>query len=484
MKARRKPGFLILTLCTNTISQYNNCIGMYPLPLFILNETGGLLSILLVFILFFVSLLVSIYTKVSLLYPLILGLVCFTLLSLSRGYRFADVVRMMAAGSKKSLIVIKIFVLIGMITAVWRACGTVSFIVYYGIAFMDPHYFLLYAFVLSSIVSFLLGTSFGTVGTVGVVLGVLAQSGGVDINIAAGAIIAGAYFGDRCSPMSSSANLVAALTETKLYINIKNMMTTSIMPFFLSIIGYILLSRYYPLSFPDTAISQEIAQAFDLHSIVLLPALIILLAAAFKVDVKISMGVSILCGIAISLFIQQQTLWQMLHYILTGYTTDKTGYFSTIIQGGGLSSMLNAALIVLLSSAYSGIFAGTNLLDKIEQSIDKLSNLAGTYVSVLFTSIVTAAFSCNQTLAVMLSHQFSTSIYEKRKLSNYQLALDLENTVIVISALIPWNIAGAVPAATLSANESFIPYALYLYLVPLTSLFLRTVKKGSRQPAL
>jgi len=442
------------------------------------------LSILLVFVLFFISLLVSIYTKVSLLYPLLLGLACFTLLSLSRGYRLAEVVRMMVAGSKKSLIVIKIFVLIGMITAVWRACGTVSFIVYYGISFMDPHYFLLYAFILSCIVSFLLGTSFGTVGTVGVVLGVLAQSGGIDINIAAGAIIAGAYFGDRCSPMSSSANLVAALTETKLYINIKNMMTTSIVPFVLSFIGYILLSRFYPLSFSDTAIPQEIARSFDLHSIVLLPALIILLAAAFKIDVKVSMSISILCGIAISIVIQQQTLLQMLHYILTGYTTDKAGYFSTIIQGGGLSSMLNASLIVLLSSAYSGIFAGTNLLDKIEQFIDKLSNLAGTYASLVFTSIVTAAFSCNQTLAVMLSHQFSTNMYEKRKISNYQLALDLENTVILLSVLIPWNIAGAVPAATLSADESFIPYAFYLYLVPLTNFFLRTVKKGNRQPVL
>ena len=89
------------------------------------------------------------------------------------------------------------------------------------------------------------------------------------------------------------------------------------------------------------------------------------------------------------------------------------------------------------------------------------------------TSIATAAFSCNQTLAVMLTHQLTYKTYENMKLSNYRLALDLENTVIIIAALIPWNIAGAVPAAALSADKGFIPYALYLFLVPLTNFFTR-----------
>jgi NhaC family Na+:H+ antiporter len=159
-----------------------------------------------------------------------------------RGYLLKDLLIMMGKGSKKSLVVLKIFVLIGIITAVWRACGTISFIVYYAIAFMSAKYFILSAFLLSCLVSFLLGTSLGTVGTMGIVLMVLAKSGSVDINMAAGAVIAGAYFGDRCSPMSSSASLVAVLTRTNLYVNIKNMIKTSILPFALSIIGYIYLS--------------------------------------------------------------------------------------------------------------------------------------------------------------------------------------------------------------------------------------------------
>ncbi|MBP2662817.1 MAG: Na+/H+ antiporter NhaC-like protein [Firmicutes bacterium] len=314
------------------------------------------------FALFFTSLLVSLYNGVSLLYPLFLGLGCFTLVSLRRGYVVTDLLRMMGNGSKKSLIVIKIFVLIGIITAVWRACGTIPFIVYYGIAFMSAKYFILSAFLLSCVVSFLLGTSFGTVGTMGVVLIVLAKSGNVDINTAAGAIIAGAYFGDRCSPMSSSANLVAVLTNTKLYINITNMTKTSIIPFVLSIVGYIYLSYENPLAFYNSQIIDEIVNSFDISLFVLSPAVLILLLAAFRIDVKLSMSISILSGIGIALFVQHIPFFQLMKYITIGYSMEKNGFFAEIIQGGGLYSMLSVSLIVLISSAYAGIFQGTGLL--------------------------------------------------------------------------------------------------------------------------
>lgn len=437
---------------------------------------------ILVFILFFVSLLVSIYNEVSIIYPLLLGLVCFTLVSLRRGFAFSSLFNMMINGSKKSLIVIKIFVLIGAITAVWRACGTISFIVYYGIAYMSADYFIVSAFLLSCLVSFLLGTSFGTVGTIGVVLIVLAQTGNIDTNMAAGAIIAGAYFGDRCSAMSSSANLVAALTQTKLYTNITNMTKTALLPFVLSVIGYLYLSLGNPLAVYDNQIGNEIVAAFNIDLVVVFPAIIILLLALFKVDVKLSMSISIVSGILIALVVQDISLMQMLRYIITGYTVDKSGFFADIIQGGGLLSMLKVSLIVLISSAYAGIFQGTGLLKEVEGFFEMLCKKINTYPTMILASIATAAFSCNQTLAVMLTHQVTHKLYEKKRLSNYRMALDLENTVIVISPLIPWNIAGAVPAAAISADAGFIMYAFYLFLVPLTNLFTQTMKISADGP--
>jgi len=429
------------------------------------------LDTIVVFILFFTCLLLSLYNGVSILYPLLLGLAGFIWVSLRRGYTLHNVLIMMLNGSKKCLIVIKLFVLIGSITAVWRACGTIPFIVYYAVAFMSVQYFILSAFLLSCIVSFLLGTSFGTVGTIGVVLIVLAKSGNVDINMVAGAIIAGAYFGDRCSPMSSSANLIATLTNTNIYINVKNMMKTALIPLILSIIGYTCLSVGNPLAFYDDQISNEILNSFNINILVLFPAIIILLLAAFRIDVKLSMSISILSGIFIGIFVQHITFFQMLKYITIGFSMDKSGFFADIIKGGGLHSMLNVSLIVLISSSYSGIFEGTGLLKDIEVFFERLSAKITVYPAVILSSIATAAFSCNQTLAVILTHQFAHKVYHKSSLSHYRLALDLENTVILLSALIPWNIAGAVPAAALSADAGFMIYAFYLFLVPLTNLF-------------
>lgn len=249
------------------------------------------------------------------------------------------------------------------------------------------------------------------------------------------------------------------------------MFKTAFVPFLLSIAGYIVLSQWNPLTFHEHQIETEILASFDLNAIVLFPAVIILLLAVFRIDVKISMSISIIFSILIGCFIQHLSFLQMLDYMATGYHMDNDNFFAAIIQGGGLYSMLKVALIVLISSSYSGIFEGTGLLNEIEILFEKLSRKTSIYFATIISSITMAAFSCNQTLAVMLTHQFAYKSYEARGLSKYKLAVDLENTVILISALIPWNIAGAFPAATLSADAGFIMYAFYLFLVPLTNLF-------------
>lgn len=428
---------------------------------------------LISFAFFFITLLGSLYLDISILYPLVGGLFVFTFVALRRGHPLSALLRMLYGGSKKALLVVKIFVFIGLITAAWRACGTIPFIVYHGIALINPAYFLPSAFLLSAFVSFLLGTSFGTVGTIGVILMVLAQTGRVDVNMAAGAIISGAYFGDRFSPMSSSASLVAALTHTDLYDNLKNMWRTGLLPIGLSLAAYAALAFYCPAAAYDNTIGPEIAALFNLHPLTVLPAVLILVLAFLRVNVKLSMGVSVAAAVLISALIQKQPPEEILHYLFYGYTTAPVSFFASIIPGGGLLSMIKVSLIVFLSSAYSGIFEGTGLLADIEAFFQRLSQKIDVFPAMLLSSLATAAFSCNQTLAVMLTHQLQAAAYKKRKLTDSQLALDLENTVIILSAVIPWNIAGAVPAAALSAGPAFIPYAFYLYFLPLVILWQR-----------
>lgn len=428
------------------------------------------MDILAAVILSFSLLILSIYRNIFIAYPLLLSLIIFMLTAHRRGYKFRELLCMAYKGGKKSFVVLKIFILIGAITSIWMASGTVPAIVYYGIKFLNPRYFILFAFLVSCIVSFLIGTSFGTVSTVGIALMVMSKGGGMNINIVAGAIIAGAYFGDRCSPMSSSAVLVAHLTDTDLYRNIKNMLKTALIPFMLSVIFYIVISLKGPIAVSNSSMGDEIARLFNINIIVLIPAFIILLLSAFKVDVRISMVISIIAASIISILLQNRSFIDVLRYILMGYEMNYDSPLKAIIKGGGLVSMLKVAIVVFISSAFSGIFEGINILAFMEKIFQKAKKRHQLLFLTTLVSIAAAGFGCSQAIAVILTHQLVKKVYDESHREKYETAIDIENTAVVISPLIPWNIAGLVPATTLMVGHEFIPYAFYLYIIPVVNI--------------
>lgn len=432
-----------------------------------------IVSFFLCFVLFIVSVLKGVFVG----YALFSGLIIFSILSLKRGYTINDIIKMAYKGGKKAFIVIQIFILIGAIISVWMASGTVPAIVYYGIKLLKPNLFILSAFVISSVVSFLIGTSFGTIGTAGIALMVMARGGGVSVHIAAGAIIAGAYFGDRCSPMSSSANLVATLTETNIYINIKNMIKTSIVPLVLAMVLYGVISFKYPLGAGTSEITNEIAKYFDVGVAALIPAIIIFIFSALRLNVKLSMLVSILAAAIIAIVVQKTSIVLTIKYMIIGYDMGGESYLRDIIKGGGIISMLKVALVVFISSAFTGIFEGTGILKGIEVFAARSRNKWQLFLVNVIVSIAAAAFGCTQVMAVILSHMLVKKGYEKQNVSKEEFAVDIENTAIVIAPLIPWNIAVLVPLTSLMAGFDAIFYCFYLYLIPLSNLFFYMIRE-------
>ncbi|KLU59171.1 malate-2H(+)/Na(+)-lactate antiporter [Peptococcaceae bacterium CEB3] len=412
-------------------------------------------------------------------YPLVLCLLIFAVIAWKRGYRLREVARMALTGGRKAFVVLKIFVLIGAITGAWMASGTVPGIVYYGIKYMNPNYFILYAFMVSSAVSFLLGTSLGTVSTVGVALILMAKNGDMNANIAAGAIIAGAYFGDRCSPMSSSANLVANLTETNLYTNIRNMFKTAAPAFVLSSVLYYIISLRYPLSFVASRLDAELLNIFRINGEVLIPALLVLLFALFRLDIKLAMLLSVLAAAGIGVLFQQQHLSEVMRDIVLGYRLDKASPLQSIVQGGGIISMLKPSFVVFVSCAMAGIFDGTRMLGSIEAILLRAKSRVALFGCTALVSLVTAALGSNQSISLVLTEQLMKKSYARSEKGSYDLAVDLENTGEVLAALIPWNIAALVPTVTMKVGSvGFVPYALYLYLLPLTLMVYFAVRSA------
>jgi NhaC family Na+:H+ antiporter len=164
-------------------------------------------------------------------------------------------------------------------------------------------------------------------------------------------------------------------------------------------------------------------------------------------------------------------------YMVFGYTTPEAGPLTSIIKGGGIGSMLKTALVVFISSAFSGIFEGTGMLDKVLELLDKASDRYEVFRNVMLSSIVTSAFGCSQSLAVIMTRMLNKNSYEKHGIPKEQAAVDLENTAIVISPLIPWNVALLVPMMNLRADYRCIPFLVYLYLLPLCNLAYNKLKK-------
>jgi len=421
-----------------------------------------------IFLLLFIFIFISMLLNISIIYPLIIGLLLFSFYSYKLGFSFNEILKMIFKGGKKSTVVIKIFILIGAVMGVWLSSGVVPYIVYLGIKFMNPKFFLVYTFIICSITSYLIGSAFGTIGTIGIALIILAKGAGININLAAGAILSGSFFGDRCSPMSSSANLVANLTETELYVNVKNMIKNSLIPTFITILIYLLLSINLNISMVNKNIVKDISKEFILTPYLLLPAIIIIILSLLKVDVKKSISVSIIAAIFLDIFVQNRSIVETLKYMIFGFKIDNNNLVAQIIKGGGILSMLKVSIIVFLSSAYSGIFEETKILKKLEEGIASLSKRIGNTPSTIMVSIITSMIGFTQALAVILAVQFVKGIYKDK----YKLALDIENSAIVIAPLIPWNIAGAVPASIMGVNNGLIIYAVYLYVLPIYNIIL------------
>lgn len=415
--------------------------------------------------LFCAGLILCILFNLPILYALGAGLVLFWLYGRRKGFSWGELFKISLEGVMTAKNILLTFLLIGVMTAFWRAAGTIPVIVSFSSRLIRPSILVLMTFLLNCLVSVLTGTSFGTAATMGVICGAIASSLGVDLRLIGGAVLAGAYFGDRCSPVSTSALLVAELTGTTVFENISRMVKTAVVPFFLSCAVYLGLGLFTAPSGDVPDLAGIFGREFTLHWIALLPAAVIMILSICRVSVKPAMAASIAVSVPICIFLQHTAPAALFQMALTGFRASDAEVAS-MLNGGGIASMLRVGGIVCLSSSFSGIFRETGLLDGTKSAIGKLAERTGPYAAMLCTSAAASMIACNQTLAIMLTAQ----LCEGMKKEKHDYALGLEDSAVVIAPLVPWSIAGAVPLTTIGAPLSGMIFACYLYLLPLWRL--------------
>ena len=426
---------------------------------------------IVVILLFSLSLIFCLLLKYSVIYALIVGYIIFVTYGLIKGHDLKVLIKKSFEGVLTVKNILLVFILIGMITALWRASGTIAFIVYMGSKLISPSILILLTFLLCSILSFLIGTSLGTAATTGVICVSIGKAMGINPYYLGGAVLSGIYFGDRCSPMSTSALLITELTKTDLYKNIKLMLKTSIIPFITSCLFYLFLglkSSTSPVSIDATNIFKE---NYNLNIVVIVPAILIIILSLLKVNVKKTMLVSIVISFIIAMFFQKESVTSLVNYCVYGFHHSNEK-LNLIMKGGGILSMLNVGLIVAISSSYSGIFKETKMLVLMKKYLKEFSEKTSNYFVIFLSSIISGAIACNQSLGIILTYELCEELEDKQN-----MAIILENTIVLLVGLIPWNIAMAVPLKTIDIGLMSGLFAFYLYFLSLWNLLLGIIKE-------
>ena len=427
------------------------------------------MSLIASIVLLIVSLLGCMVLKIDLVYGLLIGMFSFMASAYHSGFCLKEILQMMWSGVRESFIVVGVLLIIGAMTGIWRGSGTIQQLIVYGTELIHPKLFILFAFLLPMAVSYLIGTSFGTAASIGVVMMTLARVSGASTLLTAGAVMSGIFFGDRASPASSCAHLNAYLTGTEIYSNVKIMLKDCIPAVLISIGLYAVLSFLNPPRSVDKQILTGLQTEYHLSGLLLIPALVILLAPLIRMNIKTAMGISIFTASILAVVMQQMSIMELLKTLVLGY--DAKGELGPLLSGGGIRSMAHGCIMILISATYSGIFNGTNMLSDMEKKLEQLSNRFSLFRITALTGIPLIMFSCNQTLALMLHVPLVRPLYRKKGISKEKMMLDISNTTVLFSALVPWCLACSMPLEILGAGPACIPLSFFLYLPALVSFF-------------
>ena len=248
------------------------------------------------------------------------------------------------------------------------------------------------------------------------------------------------------------------------------MFKTAVQPFIITAITYIIFSVQNPISHVDGSMTAAFEKEFSISLWSFVPAVVMIALPLLKVGVIKAMTASIVTGLLVACMVQDVPVFDAVRICIAGYESQSEG-IGTILNGGGLLSMVEIAVILVISSTYSGIFSGTGMLLSLQDKLAKACSKVGRFAVMVCMSIGIAAIFCNQTIGTLMCCDIMKKPYLDGGGTREELAIDMENSVILIACFIPWSIGCSVPLALLGTDVSSLPFAVYMYAVPLCYLF-------------
>ena len=382
---------------------------------------------------------------------------------------------------------------IGVMIGTWLQSGTIATIIVGGLRLIDPTWLLPLTLLFCAVLSLVTGTSYGSVGSAGVAMMAIGNAMGIHPGMVAGAVICGSMFGDKISPLSDTTNLAPAVAGAKLGDHVRSMLWTTLPPFLISLVLFTILgirqtSGDYSAGDLNLYI-EALNGEFQLGFVTLIPAVLIIVLLLLKVEAIVALGISAVAAGAVSVFWQGASLQSVIQIAYSGYTTGiENGILQTILNRGGMSSMLQYVAIICFAVGMGGMLEKLGVLENILEMIVSHIRSDGTLIlATLLVGYVVSLISCSQPMAHVLTGRLMAPLFRDRKVAPEILSRCLEDAGTLAGPMIPWHGYCVYMSGTLGvAWAAFFPYLFLLYLTPFFSVFYGftgiSIKHVSGQP--
>ena len=382
-----------------------------------------------------------------------------------------------------------IFILfaVGALTGAWAMSGTLMAMVYYGLQILSPHYFYMTTAILCGIIAFSIGSSWTVAATIGIGLVGIAVNMGLSPAVTAGAVISGAYFGDKSSPLSDTANLAAAVGGAELYQHLREVLWTSIPALAITLLIFFFMGS--PGDFDATEKLESIRQTFDVSLVHFLPLVVVIVLAALRFPPFTTIMMGALAGAVLAVvtaperviaFAADPDLATPLALLKGAWLALASGYTSTtgyetidmLASRGGMERMLDTIWLIIVALAFGGVVEKAGAIERlIAPVLTAVKSNGGLVAATVGSTVATNAVTADQYIAIVLPGRMFKGAFQKRGLAPVVLSRSLGDSATVTSALIPWNSCGAFMAATLGvATVAYAPFTFFNLLSPLISV--------------
>ncbi len=392
-------------------------------------------------------------------------------IALRLGYTYKDIQDGILESMMKGMPAMLIVIVVGALIGSWMVSGTIPLLIFYGLEIISPQFFLVTACIVSSIVSLVTGTSYGTVGTIGVAFIGVAQGLDIPLDQAAGAIVAGAYFGDKLSPFSDTTNLAPIAAQSNIFDHIKHTLWTTTPAWLLGLAVYYVVGintvSGTELDMEKTeVVKAALRENYHFHVLLTLPPLITLYAAIRKKPVIPGMLLSAAVAVILAVLIQGADLKTSIDSMVTGnHSATGMETVDQLLTRGGMRDMMHVTLLAFCAFAFGGIIQKAGMLSVLLEHLSRFASSAGKLIlSTVISSMSVAMLTGSSFLSILIPGELFAPAFRKMKLAAKNLSRTTEDSGTVIVPLIPWSIAGVFMAGTLGVETlAYAKWAIMCY---------------------